>query len=448
MTNDKEVRAGRIYLWLLAGLVLMLGGAAAYLFLDREIFQRNSALLEKLALADLSQQQPKKETSGDWPQWRGPHQDGVSRETGLLTSWPKEGLKQLWQAKSSVGYSSLAVAGGRAYSLLQDGQEETVVCWNAETGEELWRSKYACEYKNSQGSGPRSTPTVDGDRVYTVGATGILHCLKNENGQKLWSHDLASEFSGIVPTWGVSFSPLVEGDLVLTNPGGPNGNSIVAFHKISGDVVWKCLDDPPAYSSPVAATIHGTRQILSFTYNGLVSVSPQDGALLWRYPWDTRFGANIATSIVVANYVFISSGYDKGCALLEISASPHGSLLARPVYEHNRMRNHFSTSVYHQEHLYGFDDMTLVCMDFRTGKVLWKKKDFKKGSLLVADGRLIILGESGNLALAEATPEEYREISSFPFSTKKCWTVPVVANGRLYVRDEEKIVCYDLRGRP
>jgi outer membrane protein assembly factor BamB len=131
-----------------------------------------------------------------------------------------------------------------------------------------------------------------------------------------------------------------------------------------------------------------------------------------------------------------------------MSASPHGSWQARPVYEHNRMRNHFSTSVYHQEHLYGFDDMTLVCMDFRTGKVLWKKKDFKKGSLLVADGRLIILGESGNLALAEATPEEYREISSFPFSTKKCWTVPVVANGRLYVRDEEKIVCYDLRGRP
>jgi outer membrane protein assembly factor BamB len=446
MINDKIVRLGRVYLWLIAGLVMLLGGVAAYLFLDREIFQVNPVLLLKLAQADLSQEQGDKAVSGDWPQWRGPNRDGVSGETGLLISWPEKGPKQLWQAKATAGYSSLAVAGGRGYCLLQDGQEEAAVCWDAESGQELWRFPYSCEYKNSQGHGPRSTPTVDADRVYTVGATGILHCLKTADGNKIWRHDLNSEFSAAVPTWGVSFSPLIEGDLVLTNPGGTNGSSIVAFNKITGEIVWKNLDDPAAYSSPVAVTIDGKRQVLFFTSSGLVSVAPEDGALLWRYPWDTRFGANVATPIVVSRYVFISSNYDKGCALLDVSSSADGSWQARPVYEHNRMRNHFSTSVYYQEHLYGFDDTTLVCMNFRTGKVLWKEKDFKKGSLLIADGKLIILGESGTLALAEATPTAYVKISSFQFSRAKCWTVPVLANGRLYVRDEEKIVCYDLRG--
>jgi outer membrane protein assembly factor BamB len=435
-----------MYLWLIAGLVMLLGGVAAYLFLDREIFQVNPMLLLKLANADLSQEPGEKTAAGDWPQWRGPNRDGLSQETDLLTSWPEKGPMQLWEAKAGAGYSSIAVAGGRAYCLLQDGQDETIVSWDAESGQELWRFPYPCDYKNGQGNGPRSTPTVDGDRVYTVGATGIFHCLKTANGAKVWRHDLTQEFSAAVPTWGVSFSPLIEGDLVLTNPGGPNGNSIVAFNKITGDVFWKSLDDAAAYSSPVAATINGRRQLLFFTASGLVGLSPEDGALLWRYPWDTRFSANIATPIVVSHYVFISSNYDKGCALLDVSKSTDGSWQARPVYEHNRMRNHFSTSVYYQEHLYGFDDTTLVCMNFRTGKVHWKQKDFKKGSLVIADGKMIILGESGTLALAEATPAAFVKISSFQFSRGKCWTMPVLANGNLYVRDEEKIVCLDLKG--
>src|SRR5262249_31507781 len=162
--------------------------------LDREIFHRNAALLERLAQADLSQEPPNKELAGDWPQWRGPRRDGVSRETGLVGSWPKEGPKQLWRADASVGYSSLAVADDRVYCLLQDQDEEALVCWITDTGQELWRFKYPCAYRNSQGSGPRSTPTVDGDRVYTVGATGIVHCLKTGNGEKLWEHSLVDEF--------------------------------------------------------------------------------------------------------------------------------------------------------------------------------------------------------------------------------------------------------------
>lgn len=457
MTHDKlqimtssvqKKRPGRIYLWLSAGFLMILGGVAAYLFLDRELFQGNSERMRKLEQADLSTGAGFDVGQlGEWPQWRGPLRDGISHETGLLASWPKDGPKQIWQAPAGEGYSSLAVFNRRAFTLFQDSQNEAIVSWDAETGQELWRYPYPSQYVDPQGSGPRSTPAVDGDRVYTVGAKGMLHCLKATNGEIIWKHDLAVEFHGPVPRWGVSFSPLVHGDLVFTNPGGPNGNSIVAFNKMTGDVAWKNLDDPPAYSSPIAATIAGKRQIIFFTQTGLVSVSAEDGSLFWRFPWLTRFDANVATPIVVGDYVFISSGYDKGCAVVEITSGGDGSLQAKSVYEHNRMRNHFSTSVYYQDYLYGFDDATLVCMNFRTGQIAWKKKDFKKGSVLIADGKLIILGESGTLALAVASPESYQEISSFQFSRNKCWTVPVLAEGRLYVRDEEKSICYDLRGK-
>jgi outer membrane protein assembly factor BamB len=443
-SKDRK-RAGKIYLWLSAVLILLLGGIAAYFFFNREIFQRNSERMRKLEQADLSTSLQEPNQTGQWPQWRGPERDGLCRETGLLSKWPESGPKQLWQAPASVGYSDLAIVGGKVITLLQDDKDEAVVCWDATTGQELWRFKYPARYVDPQGSGPRSTPSIDGGRVFTVGARGMMHCLKLANGDMVWRHNLAEEFHGPVPHWGVSFSPLVEGDLVFANPGGPNGNSIVAFNKVTGDVVWKNLDDPPAYSSPVVATVEGKRQVIFLTQTGLVSVSPENGSLLWRFPWITRFDANIATPIVVGNYIFISSNYDRGCALVEVSSGSDGSFQAQSVYEHNRMRNHFSTCVYYQEHLYGFDDATLVCMNFRTGKIAWKNKDFQKGSLLIADGKLIILGESGKLALAEATPADYREISAFQFSRSRCWTAPVLADGKLYVRDEEKVVCYDLR---
>src|SRR5262245_3865343 len=181
MIHDDKGRKARVYLWLIAGLVILLGGVAAYLFLDRETFQVNPMLLLKLAKADLSQEQGDKSATIDWPQWRGPNRDGLSQETGLLSSWPEKGPKQLWEAKAGAGYSSVAVAGGRAYCLLQDQKDEAVVCWDAQSGQELWRFPYPCDYKNGQGNGPRSTPTVDVDRVYTVGATGIFHCLKTSN---------------------------------------------------------------------------------------------------------------------------------------------------------------------------------------------------------------------------------------------------------------------------
>jgi outer membrane protein assembly factor BamB len=435
---------GRVILWINVTLLVGLLGYFGYRYLHRAHEQSDPERLARLRDAELA---PPEDAGlpGTWPQWRGPRRDGVSTETGLLTRWPKQGPRLVWKAPCGGGFSAPAVAGGKVYTLYQDGANETVGCWDAVTGKVVWKYPYACNYENDYGSGPRATPTVDGDFVYTVGATGLFHCLKAATGEKVWEHDLLKEFQADNLRWGVSFSPLIDGDRIFTNPGGPNGNSLAAFDKRDGKLLWKALDDLAGYSSPVISTAAGVRQVVFFTGKRLVSVSPADGKLYWSYGWETDFDCNIATPIVQGDYVFISSDYDKGCALLEVVKGPSSQLQAHRVYENNRMRNHFSSCVLYKDHLYGFDDAALVCMDFRTGKTLWKERGFQKGSLLVAGGHLIILGEKGRLALAAATPEQYQEQAAFNVSRRQCWTVPVLADGKLYVRDEQEIVCLDLK---
>jgi outer membrane protein assembly factor BamB len=408
---------------------------------------------------------------GDWPQWRGINREGISPETGLCQTWPVDGPKTVWRKNIGRGFSSLVVVGSRLYTMdeeiarddirnpkseIRDPNEESVdsmphegvVCLDAQTGDELWQFRSPLSYVERFGSGPRSTPVVDTHRVYAVGPTGFLYCLKADTGELLWQHNLLAEFHGRPMRYGVAFSPIVEGDLVVTTPGGPDGNAVVAFNKHTGSVAWKALDDPMGYSSPIAATIAGVRQLLVFTNTALVSLSPADGRTYWRYPWETPDGFNIATPLAFGDCVFISSGYGKGCALLEITREADDSLQVYRVYEHNRMRNHFASSVRLGDYLYGFDQTDLVCMEVRTGKIVWREKAFRsfgKGSLLIADGNLIVMGESGKLSLAQATPEGFHEKASFQASENKCWTVPIVAQGRLYVRTESQIICLDLR---
>jgi outer membrane protein assembly factor BamB len=438
-------RRVRAWIWLVAAVVLAASGFQVYrqLYSSQDGEYSDSRLLRELETAALPALERPAQT-GSWPQWRGPNRDGVCTETGLLTDWPPGGPRVLWKVDAGPGYSSPVIADGRLCTMLQDGDDEAVVCWDATTSKELWRFRYPASYENSFGAGPRSTPTVDGDRLYAVGGTGIMHCLKLATGQKLWRHDLLEEFGASNLEWGVSFSPLVEGGLVFTTPGGPRGGSLAAFDKLTGRLVWKALDDTAGYSSPIAATLAGVRQIVFFTANRLVGVTPAEGTVLWQFPWETTYGCNIATPIVRGDYIFISSGYGRGCAQLHISHADGGWSVER-VYGNVRMKNHFSSSVLFGEHLYGFDDALLTCMDFRTGKVAWKERGFEKGSLLIADGHLIVLGEQGLLAIAPATPEGFREKASFPFSADKCWTAPVVAGGLLYLRDEKQIACYDLR---
>jgi outer membrane protein assembly factor BamB len=457
VASQRRHGSGSIYLMLGVLLLLAFAGLAVYHKLTAARYASDAQLLAELEAGTLIETTPP--LAGDWPQWRGPSRDGVVSLPGMRTQWPSKGPKMLWQAECGEGYSGVSVAGGRAFTLSQGKNEgeEVVLCWDASTGKELWRREYPCPataFKRDQGLGPRSSPTLDGDRLYTVGVTGVLQCLDVANGNVHWRHELLGEFAARNPEWGVSFSPLIEDDLLIAMPGGPNGNSLAAFNKRTGELAWKGGDDPAGYSSPLAATLAGRRHVLCFMGNSLVSVAPNDGQLLWRYPWETAFQVNAAMPLVFsmrqadgqqADYVFLSSNYGKGCAVLRVVDGGGGRLEARRVYESNQMGNHFNSSVRYKDHFYGFHEAELTCMEVRTGRIAWKKKGFSKGSLLRVDDHLLILGELGQLALAEATPDAYQELASARLSRKKTWTPLTVADGKLYWRDQEQVVCYELK---
>ena len=457
LLHFRRSRRLRVILWVGLSVLLATGSIAAVAQWDLEKYRSDPDRVKRLAAAEMPALSSEI-ARHDWPQWRGLNRDGVSLETGLLTEWPAAGPPVLWRKPLGRGFSSFAISGGRLFTMDQEeivnpadptaSFDECVVCLDAVTGRELWRFRYPNRYDERFGPGPRSTPAVDGPFVYIVGPTGILHCLNVETGTKVWRRDLAVEFQGRPMQYGVSFSPLVEGNLVYTTPGGPAGNSVAAFDKTTGELVWKALDDPASYSSPVATTAAGVRQIIFLTNTALVSFSPDGSRQFWRYPWKAEGGFNIATPLVFGSYVFVSSGYGKGCALLEISAKPDGSPQVGRVYEHNRLRPFFASPVRRGDHIYGFDQMDLVCMNVRTGVIDWREKairTYKKGSLIAADGHLIIVGESGTLSLVEANSVGYVEKATCRISPTRCWTPPALADGRLYVRDDAQIICFDLR---
>lgn len=407
--------------------------------LSRERHQVNEPVLTQLASESIAE---KKAQPGDWPTWRGVQRDGIAPEP-IAAPWPEDGPPKVWEQPTGEGYSSVAVADGRVITFFQDGPNETLAAFDRATGSPLWRFEAADYYQNTYGNGPRSTPTVDGDRVYAVSGKGKLYCVDAKSGAKVWTKDLAGEFKAPVPQWGISFSPLIDGDRLIVSPGGTEG-SVVALDKKTGDVIWRSLSDEGGYSSPLIAEFGGRRQLVAFTASGLVGLDPADGKLLWRFPWQTAWKCNVTTPIVAGDYVFITSGYQRGCALVHIQKTPDGWSAER-VYENTRMCSHFASPVRFGETIYGFNESTLVAMKWRTGEILWKARGFGKGSVLGVGDKLLILGESGVCALAEASPERYKEISRFEFSQERCWSVPVVAHGLLYLRDQKVLACFDVR---
>lgn len=445
------------FLPLLAGFTLAGFVALAYFFGHRPIQDlTDPGRLANLQAAKLEgEAEPTAEK--DWPQWRGPRRDGISRETGLNLDWKTTPPPVLWKKPVKGGYSSPAVANGKVYVSDRDGKNERVLCFDAETGEELWVFSYPCDYGNLEyGAGPRATPTVHDGRLYTLGATGVFLCLEADPADRepkvLWRHDLMDELDSEPPRWGVASSPLIEKDLVIVMPGGPNG-SVTAYDRDSGKLVWKSLGDVGGYSSPMACTAAGIRQIICLTGEAVHGLKPEDGSVLWSYPWVTTFEGNIATPIVAGNYVFISSSYNKGCALLEILKDGN-KLRVEPVYvkANKLMRNHISTCILHDGFLYGFDVNTnnnaafLKCVDLRRGEERWSDRSLAKGALIFADGCLIIQTEDGQLAVVEATPEGFRTRGEMKiFDSYQTWATPALVNGRLYVRDGKWLQCLDLR---
>ena len=384
-------------------------------------------------------------TGADWPQWRGPNQNGISEETGVAESWPEEGPEVLWRLPISGGYSSIAVADGIAYTMTGSEEGEFVVAIDAEKGSELWKTRIGDLFVDEEyGSGPRATPTVDGDRVYALGGTGALACLDAKSGELQWGFNVVEKSEAENAEYGASASPVVVGDKLIVVAGKSDGKSLVCLDKKSGETIWTALDDKAGYATPLVTSVGDVALLAVFTVEGLVGVGLEDGKEFWRHPWETTMDQHTATPVGHDGKVFISTRNSTGSALLELSLDG-GSPKAELVWESRNMKNYLSTCVLLDGHLYGFNATRLTCMDFETGDSKWRESGFNKGSLIAADGRLIILGERGNLALAEATPEEYREISKFQLFDTLTWIVPTLANGRLYVRNEAELVCLDLR---
>ena len=402
-------------------------------------------------------------TATEWPQWRGPNRDGVSDEVGLLKEWSSNGPTMLWKIPLGEGFSGISVSQGRVYTMFSKGNDEFIVCLDATDGQEIWRFRSDKNYHEGQGgNGPRATPTIDGDLLFTISAHGKLYALNATSGQEIWSHDLQQKFGSKMPRWGFSTSPLVEGELLLVEVGGKGKKSIVAFNKNSGDVIWSSHKDKLGYSSPIAITVKGVRQIICFTGTKLVSVSPTDGTIYWQYPWKTGYDVNAATPVFIPpDKVFISSGYDKGAAVLQMRVflSPdddraateqisenRGIVRIKEIWKNRKMKNQFASSVLHENYLYGFDNSILKCIEADTGEEQWKTRGFGKGTVILADGHLIILSDRGKLGLAEATSAGYIEKATAKVLSGLCWTAPTLANGKLYLRNEEEMICLDMTG--
>jgi outer membrane protein assembly factor BamB len=397
--------------------------------------------------------------AGDWPQWRGPERDGVSKETGLLKEWPKDGPKLLWQVTDiDYGYSTPAVVGERLYLLSNKGNDdEFVLALGVKDGKRAWSQRLGKVGPNQgpQYPGARSTPTVEGDRLYALGSDGDLACLDSAGGEVRWKKNLRSDFGGQPGLWAYSESPLIDGDKLVCTPGGKEA-TLVALNKNSGEVIWKCAvpgGSAAAYSSIVIAEAGGVKQYVQLLGNGLVGVDARTGKFLWRYEKATKGSpAVIPTPVAHDGYVY-SSAAVVGGGLVKLKARD-GAVEAEPVYFKKSLPTSIGGAVRIGDYLYGTTGQGLQCVEFTTGNEKWQDKCVGAGAICAADGLLYIHGENGMVALVEATPEAYREKGRFappgqPKHTRQreqAWAYPVVANGRLYLRDLGVLWCYDVKG--
>ena len=383
--------------------------------------------------------------AADWPQWRGPERDGISQESGLLQKWPEGGPPLAWKATGlGEGFASIAVAGGRVITQGQAGGGQAVITFDEATGRQLWKAPNGDAYLNRRGGGPRGTPTIDGDTAYVLGSNGSLIALEAATGTQLWRTNVLQRFNARNINWGLSESPLIDGRQLIVNAGG-GGASIVAIDKNNGNVIWKSLDDEAGYSSAMVVEAGGVRQYILLTGEAAVGVRADNGKELWRYRRVSNSTANVATPVVRGDQVFVSSDYGTGGGLLKLAANGDG-VNADEVYFNRDMRNHYNTPVLIGDYLYGYSSRILTCMNFATGEVAWQDRSVGKGQVIAADGLLYLLSEDGVVGLAEATPEGYRERSRFsiPSGEYPTWTLPVVANGRLYLREQDTLYAYDV----
>jgi len=399
--------------------------------------------------------------AADWPQYRGPNLDGATSEK-VQAPWPDAGPRQLWKAPLNTGFSTFSVADGKTFTLVTRAdsgvKNETCVALDGDTGKELWAAplgpmKYdgggdSGASGNTGGDGPRSTPTVDGDRVYVLAANLVLHCLDVNTGRSVWKKDLVKEYGARNITWQNAASPVLEGNLIFICAGG-EGQSLLCFHKGTGAVVWKGQSDRMTHATPIVTTIHGHRQVIFLTQSGLVSVVPGTGQVLWRYkfPYST---STAASPVVGGDIVYCSAGYGVGAAAVRIAKAGEQFKVSELWRKPNQLMNHWSTPVYHDGHIYGlfgfkkYEQVPLKCVELATGIEKWSRDGFGQGGTILAGDKVVALAENGDLVLAEASPATYTELARHKAVTGKCWNNPAISNGRIYCRSTKEGACFDV----
>jgi outer membrane protein assembly factor BamB len=384
-----------------------------------------------------------------WPQFLGPNRDGLATEKGLASKWTANGPEVLWRAKGGIGMSGIAVADNLAVTMWNSDAGQVVVALNSQSGDQIWLTPVAREYENSMGNGPRATPTISGDRVYAYTGDGILVCLHLADGKVIWTKNVVGGVGAKAAEYGMACSPLIVGDLVIVTAGG-DGSAVVAMDASTGDVRWKAVDGAAAYSSPALLMITGETQVVAFTGSGVSGISPAEGAVLWHYPFKTPYDCNTVTPISVEGKVFISSGENHGCVMLEVTKAG-GSYKVEEVWSSIQvksvMRNEWQTSAYVDGHLYGFDNVGsagptthLTCVNAQTGETVWRENRFGKGNMVAADGKLWMTTMEGEFVVAEATTSRYIELGRKKLFGKTRQS-PSIAGGKAYVRDDAEVVC-------
>ena len=380
--------------------------------------------------------------SAHWTNFRGPDRDGHYRQQPVRTDWAGP-LTPLWKQPIGGGYGSIVVAGGRAFTIEQRGDRELAAAYDPQTGRELWTSAWDARFEGSPGGGgPRATPTWDDGRVFVLGATGEFRAIDAATGRTLWRTNILADASAANTDHGTSASPLVVDNTVVVLPGGANGQSVVAYDRQSGKRVWSALDDRPAYSSPMLVTLAGVRQILAHTETRLVGLSPEDGRLLWEFPWQTPY-ASAQPLITASDRVFISAESD--AVMLQLAVGGDGRLVARELWRTTRMNNKFTSAVLHDGFIYGLDEAILACIDASTGDLKWKGGRYGYGQVMLASGHLIVLTEEGELALVRADPASHQEVTRFSAIEGKTWNHPAMSDGILLIRNIEEMAAFDLR---
>jgi len=401
--------------------------------------------LLKIALALLAAAAASPLRAEDWPNWRGPHHNGISTETGWLAQWPADGPPRLWKTSVGIGFSSVTVCKGRAYTMGNRNDADTVFCFDAETGRVIWKQSYSSPIDPLYYEGGTSaTPTIEGDHVFTLSRRGSLFCFRAEDGKIIWSKNVADELGLAVPQWGFSSSALIEGKLLLLNV----GTFGAAFDKSTGKVLWTTGTAKSGYSTPLPCSFGGIKTVAMTTGFGVVGVEMATGRKIWQYLMKADYDLNIADPIPSGDRLFVSSAYAKTDALLEIQDGT-----VKTIWKNGDMRNQFNSSVLVNGFLYGADGIptsspktSLRCVDWQNGAVKWNYSDLSGGALMVADGKIIALSDKGELFTAAASPQNFTPISRAQVLGGRCWTVPVLANGRIYCRNARgDLVCLDVK---